>query len=63
MVQPARRKPLKGARRIPMTLMLDADCHALLYALAVGTSRSALIEDLIRARARRRGITASSTPA
>lgn len=55
MAQPNRRETLKEGRRVPMTITLDLETHALLVLLAedTGLNRSAVIEQLIRKRARR----------
>lgn len=45
--QPIRRQPLKGTRRIAITVTLDADTHAGLFLIGNG-NRSAAIEYLVR---------------
>jgi predicted transcriptional regulator len=53
MAQPNRRETLKKGRRVPMTITLDLETHALLERVAELSclNRSALIEQLIRKRA------------
>lgn len=51
-----RREPLKEGRRICLTITLDPEAYALLDQLAIaeGLNRSAILEELVRKRAKRR---------